>query len=155
MTHLAEHFKQRRMEKGLRLADIAQMVGYTNISRGVRRIEAFERSGRVHPELLAKLVKAVDIDQATVNRLAYADYQNWFAAVSKPGTPYMVRRILFGGGVRRLPAKLKTTEAMEKYAANFARKCGTDVCLIVSLRIKVWFSKDGSLKEVVEKVPGE
>ena len=70
-------------------------------------------------------------------------------------TPYMVRRILFGGGVRAAARETRrSVQATEKYASDFARKCGTDVCLIVSRRMRVWFDKDGSLKEVIEEVPG-
>ena len=43
MTHLSDHLKQRRMEKGLTVRQVAKMVGYTNLSKGVRRIDTFER----------------------------------------------------------------------------------------------------------------
>ena len=154
MSHLSDHFKQRRTAKGMSAAALAKMVGYANVSRGVRRIDTFERTGVAHPDLLTKLAAALDVDQATFTKLAYEDYRDWYAAVNKPGTPYMVRRILFGGGVRRLPEKLKTVEAMEAYASDFAWKWGTDVCLILNQRIKVWFSSDGSFKEVIEETPG-
>ena len=153
MSHLSEHFKQRRLKKKLRLADLAKAVGYRNVVRGIRRIDTFEQTGVAHSDLLAKLAAALDVDRTTVTRLAYEDYRDWFAAVSKPGTPCVISRIPFGGG-RQLPEKLKTAEAREKYAANFARKCGMEMCLMVNRRIKVWFSSDGSFKEVVEEVPG-
>ena len=131
------------------------MVGYTNISKGIRRVEYFERSGYAHPDLLTKLAAVYGIDEATVQRLYYEDYRDWFAAMNKPIEPCMVRRMLFGGGVRRIPKELKTVEEMEKYAADFAKKCGMDVCLILSHRIKIWFSKDGSVHEIIEAAPGD
>jgi len=154
-THLGEHFKKRRLEKGLSLPQIARMAGYTNIAKGIRRIEAFEQSGYVYPDLVTKLATALDIDAATVQRLYYEDYREWFAVMNKPVEPCMVRRMLLGGGVRRIPKELTTVEEMEDYAADFAKKCGMDVCLIFSPRIKIWFSKDGSVQEIIEAVPGE
>jgi hypothetical protein len=43
--HLAEHFKRRRQEMGLSMAQLARTVGYRNVSKGVRRIAAFEEAG--------------------------------------------------------------------------------------------------------------
>ena len=73
MSHLSDHFKQRRMAKGLSVADLAKAVGYQNVARGIRRIDTFERTGHAHPDLLTKLAKALDVDQATVTKLAYRD----------------------------------------------------------------------------------
>ena len=103
MTHFAEYCQKKRLEKGLSLAQVAKMVGYTNIAKGIRRVEYFERSGYAHPDLLAKLAAAYAIDEATVQRLYYEDYRDWFAAMNKPVEPCLVRRMLFGGGVRRIP----------------------------------------------------
>ena len=154
-THLAEHLSRRRQEKGLSAAQLAKLLGYMNVARGIRRIETFEKTGDIHPTVLAKLAAALDVDRTTMNRLAYADYRDWFAAISKPIVPRVGRRILFGGGLRRLPKHVRSVAEMEQYAAEFARKCKMDVCLILNRRIKVWFSSDGSFKETIEEVPGE
>ena len=84
-------------------------------------------------------MKALDVDQATVVRLSYADYCDWFAAVNKPVEPYHGARILFGGGVRMVPEHRRSVQAAEKYASDFAKKCGMDVCLVLSQRMRVWF----------------
>lgn len=152
-THLADHFARRRLERGLRPAQLARSIGYTNIARGCRRIEMFERTGRVTPDLLTKLSLALDVEQTTINRLFRQDYQEWLRRMNVPIRPYLLRRMLFGGGPLRIPSGFKSFPAMEKYAASLAQKWQMDVCLVVSHRIGVWFAKDGSLKEVIEQVP--
>ena len=45
------------------------MMGYININRGMRRIIDLEREGVVHPEVLEKLVVALNLDREYVNAL--------------------------------------------------------------------------------------
>jgi transcriptional regulator with XRE-family HTH domain len=151
--HLATYFRQRRLEMGWSVAEVVRRLGYKNISKGMRRVAAFEQAGYIDSALLTKLAAVLEIDRKTLNRLAYQDYRYWFAVVNPPITPCVFRRILFGGGVVYLPSELKTHEAREQFAADFARRCNTDVCLMISPRVKIWFAHDGSLLEIVEEVP--
>ena len=48
-----------------------------------------------------------------------------------------------------MPEELKTVEEMERYAADYAKKCGTAVTLVLDNRIRVRFDKDGSLLELL------
>jgi hypothetical protein len=138
----------------LSFTQTAKLAGYTNMNKGIRRIEDFERTGNYSNDLLARLAAALKIRQAIVQRLYHADYRDWLTAMNKPVKPYMVRRMLFGGGVRYVPEELTTMEEIENAAADFARQTKMEVCLILSHRIKMWFASDGSVKEVIEAVPG-
>lgn len=153
--HLAKYFRQRRLEMGLSVAEVVRRLGYTNVSKGIRRIEAFEEAGYVDSTLLTRLAAVLEIDKKTLNRLAYKDYRDWFAIVNPPVAPCLFRRVLFGGGVVHLPRQLKSNEAREQFAADFARRCDMDVCLMLSPRVKIWFTHDGSLLEIIEEVPGD
>jgi hypothetical protein len=135
------------------LARLARTVGYANVSKGFRKIDAFERTGRCHPVLFARLSAALGIDETTRSRLAYEDYKDWLAAPANLPTPYLLRSPI--RGCIGLPEELTTVEEMERYAADHARRHRTDVCLVLGRRIWVRFAKDGSLKEVVEAVPPE
>jgi hypothetical protein len=152
-THMAKHFRKRRVEMRLSLAQLARMLGYVNISKGYRKIDAFERTGRCHPVLFGKLTAALGIDETTRRRLAYEDYKEWLAALANPPTPYLLRSPI--RGCIGLPEELTTVEEMERYAADHARRHRTDVWLVLGRRIRVRFAKDGSLKEVVEAQPPE
>jgi hypothetical protein len=129
------------------------MIGYVNISKGYRRIDTFERTGRCHPVLFAKLTAALGIDERTRIRLAYEDYRDRLAAPANPPTPYLLRSPI--RGCLGVPDNLKAVEEMEQYASDYARKCGTGVCLVLNKRIAVRFAADGSLQEVFEAVPPE
>jgi hypothetical protein len=129
------------------------MIGYVNVSKGYRRIDKFERTGQCHPILFAKLMTALQVDERTRIRLAYEDYKDWLATPANPPTPYMLRSPI--RGCLGVPDNLKTVEEMEQYASDYARKCGTGVCLVLNKRIAVRFAADGSLKDIVEVVPPE
>ena len=137
----------------LSLTQLARMVGYGNVSKGYRKIDVFERTGHCHPILFAKLTAALDIDERTRNRLEYEDYKDWLRTPANPPTPYLLRTAL--RGCLGVPEELKTVEEMERYAADYARRHGTPVCLVLDKRIRVRFAKDGSLTEVVESQPPE
>ena len=153
MTHLSEHFKKRRLEKGLSEKDLAKVVGYKNLFRGMRRIRTFEATGNAHSELVVNMAKALDVDQATVTRLAYEDWCEWFKTVNQPVEPYLLRRVLFGGGMLKIPEHRRSAQAAQKFGSDFAKKHGIEVCVVLSRRLRVWFNVDGSLKEVIEEVP--
>ncbi len=150
-THVARHFQRRRVETSLSLSQLARMIGYTNVSKGYRKIDVFERTGHVHPVLLDKLAAALGIDRRTRSRLAYEDYKQWLAATGNPPTPYMIQRPY--RGCIALPEGLKTVEEMEQYAADYARRHGAAVTLVLGNRIRVTFAEDGSLNEITEALP--
>ena len=152
-THMARHFQKRRVEMRLSLTQVARMVGYTNTPKGYRKIDLFERTGRCHPVLFAKLMAALNIDERTQNRLAYEDYKDWLAAPANPPTPYLLRSPI--RGCLGVPDDLKTIEDMERYAAEQAMRHGAPVTLVLDNRIRVRFAKDGSLEQVTEAMPPE
>ncbi len=152
-THMARHFQKRRVEMRLSLTQLARMVGYANTPKGYRKIDMFERTGRCHPVLFGKLMAALNIDDRTIIRLAYADYRDWLATPANPPTPYLLRSPI--RGCLGVPANLTTVEEMEQYAADYARSCGAPVTLVLDNRIRVRFGKDGSLEQVTEAMPPE
>ena len=152
-THMARHFQKRRVEMHLSLTQLAKLVGYANVCKGHRKIDLFERTGKCHSILFAKLIAALNIDDKTINRLAYEDYKEWLAVPANPPTPYMLRSPI--RGCLEVPEELKTVEEMERYAADHARQFGTPVTLVLDNRIRVRFAKDGSLEQVTEATPPE
>jgi hypothetical protein len=152
-THMAQYFQKKRGEMHLSLTQLARIVGYMNVSKGYRKIDDFERTGRCHPELFAKLSVALGIDERTRNRLAYEDYKDWLRTPANPPTPYMIRAGL--RGCIGVPEELMTVDEMEQYAADYARRHGTTVCLVLDKRIYVRFGADGSLLDIGEALPPE
>lgn len=152
-THMAKYFRKRRVEMHLSLTQLARMVGYTNISKGYRKIDEFERTGRCHPILFTELAAALGIDEKTRKHLAHEDYKAWLATPANPPTPYLLRSPI--RGCIGLPEDLATVEEMEQYAADYARQHASAVTLVLDKRIYVRFAKDGSLEQVTEAIPPE
>ena len=61
MSHLGNFFRGRRIEKGLAFGQLARLLGYKNVSGGCNRIQAFERGGKVRPDLLGKLAEVLEV----------------------------------------------------------------------------------------------
>ena len=159
-SKLAEHFHQARLDKGLKLGQLARLAGYKNVAKGARRIEALERHGNVHADLRNKLADLLGIDHMTVDRLMDEDQRQflaeWNAWASEPIRPYLIIRYMAAVySHRELPEEIQSAEEAEAYATNVARTRHFRCCLVLSRRISVWIAADGTLEGVTEAVPGE
>jgi hypothetical protein len=154
-THLATYFAHRRREKGLRLGQVAKLLGYDNIAKGARRVQTFEQTGDIRAELFTKLAAVLEIDQATVNRLLQEDLADWTKWATEPIRPYLVVRLLAAFySQAELPDEINSVEEAEQYASDFAKEHRLRVCLVLSRRISVYFADDGSFQYASEAVPG-
>ena len=157
-THLSRHFRQRRLDLGLRLPDVARRCGYQNIAKGCNRIDRFEKSGEIHPQLYIKLAAALEIDPATCDRLNELDKQQarkeWLEFINEPIEPHIVFRaipgVFFG---KDLPDNCATVEEMEAFASEFARKYHKMVWLILSRKLTIRYNDDGTKRSVDEATP--
>lgn len=55
----------------------------------------------------------------------------------------------------QIPPELTTTEEMEKFAQDFAKKHHKKTWLVLSRKLRVYFDEDGSRRGVQEAAPGE
>ena len=140
-TNLSTYFRQRRLALGLRPGEVVCRMGYKSIAGTTNKIVLFEERGNVRPDLFEKLKAALEIDDATVERLIEQDHrefvQRWNVWADQPIEPHLVFRAMPGVYFRQeIPLSLsskiaegvETPEAMEEYAADFAktfaRRCG-------------------------------
>ena len=158
-TNLSAHFKQQRLRLGLRVGDVARRMGYTRIVGTANKIVMFEEEGDIRAELFRKLAVALEIDEATINRLIEQDrrefVQRWNDWADQPIEPHLVFRAIPGVYFRQEIAEgVQTTEAMERYAAEFAKDRHMKVWLVLTRRRTIFFDEDGVKKHVQEAVPG-
>jgi len=146
---MSRYCQKKRIKMHLSLTQLARMVGYANVSKGYRRIDLWERTGACHPILFAKLTATLGIDEKMRNRLEYEDYKDWLATPANPPTPHWLRSPIRGC----IGVPEGTVEEMERYAADYARRHRTNVCLVLDKRIAVRFTEDGSLRDIVEAQP--
>ena len=154
-THLAGYFHKRRLEKGLRLGQVAKLLGYGNIGKGAKRVQTFEQTGDINTDVFTKLASVLEVDQATVNRLLQEDLEDWIKWVNEPIHPYLVVRLLPAFySQAELPDEINSVEEAERYASEFAKEHRLRVCLVLSRRISVYFDEDGAFRYASEAVPG-
>src|SRR4051794_2319034 len=122
MSHLGDFFRNRRIERKFTLSQVARLLGYENLSRGCNRINAFEAGGKVHPDLLGKLAKVLEVGAEEVRQRVAEDYQDWLAWANEPIRPYMVVRLLACVYQRvELPDEALSPVGAEAFAADVAR----------------------------------
>jgi hypothetical protein len=52
LLQIGKHIKAVRTQRGIRLSEMARLVGYGNVNRGVQRLDLFESKGIISEELL-------------------------------------------------------------------------------------------------------
>jgi transcriptional regulator with XRE-family HTH domain len=158
-SHLSQHFRDRRIARGLGFKQLAQLLGYQNVAKGCNRIQRFEQRGHVHADLLRKLAAVLEIDEATVDALIEADrrkaYLAWNEWANQPIQPHVVVRIMAAVYRReRLPEGIAIDEA-ETLAADIACHWKCRACLVWTRRLSVWFDELGTIEHRTEAGPGE
>jgi transcriptional regulator with XRE-family HTH domain len=160
INNLGTYFRDQRIHQGLSLSDLAQMVGYKNLSKGSNKIVRFEREGVITEELLARLADALRIDLPTVENLIEQDRQErlreWEEWVSQPVPMQLIAKIMPAVYSRvPLPDEITTPEQAEAFAVDYAKQNKRQVCLVVSRRLSVWIDAEGEVYARTEATPDE
>ena len=159
-TNLSAHFRTERQRLGLRLTDVARLIGCGNVVRAAKKLFRFEERGDISFALFTKLADALNIDQATIQRLMVEDRRDlvrrWNQWANQPINPHLIVRLapwFFMGHC--LPDAEATPEEMERYASDLAQRTGNRVWLILNRRLSVAFDDDGTKRTVSEATPFE
>jgi hypothetical protein len=146
MGHLvAQYARSIRQSLDLRPFDVAVRMGlWRNLSKGTRRVERFEASGRADECFVQKLIGVLGLNQSRIQELLAEEdrqYQQWLDE-SVP-MELVVRMIPAFYMTRRVPADLNR-EAAIKWALEQARSDGRRaMCLRLSRRERVWIRPGG------------
>ena len=143
----------------LSVGQLARLAGYRNLSKGSKRIHAFESSGFVRADLLDKLGDVLHVDAETVGALVRTDrrrfLREWAKWASVSIRPYIVIRLLPGWyTVVNVPEDRGDFASAKAFAAAKAREARRDVCLVWSRRVSVYFGPTGAVTRESEAVPG-
>jgi hypothetical protein len=160
MSYLGDCFHTQRKCQLPTLGQLAQRLGYRNVSKGARKLLHFEREGVIKPDLLVKVAEALGIDWGIVERIMEEERQEklqaWEAWVSEPVPMRLVVRLM--AAVYRgetVPEEIKTKEEAEKWACDWASKHQRQVCLVLSRRSSTWIDADGCVTGRTEAKPDE
>ena len=147
-NRLGSWVREQRVARGLTLGRLAAEVGYRNIGKGTNRLHQLETEGEFHPDLLLKVIAALDLDTRTLRRLLAEDREAmlsaWNAWADEPVPPLLVVRAIPGFYVERaLPEGVVKLRAAEAIASAYAARRGLRVCLVFNRRLSVFFETDG------------
>lgn len=160
MSHLGDYFRCQCKCRLLTRRQVAQMVGYRNINKGIRRLLIFEKTGIIRPELLAKVVDAIGMNREMVEVFAEDDRQDrlrvWEKWVNEAVPMRLVVRLMAAVYCQKtVPLEIRTPEEAEKWSCDWAGKHRKQVCLVLSRRWSIWIDACGSVTARTEAKPDE
>jgi len=150
-TKLAGYIKKERLKQGLNYAEVSQMMGYKNLNKGMRRIIDLVREGVVDPEVLDRIIDALDLDQDYIDALVLKDreeyeekFEKW---LSEPIEPYYTLRMMPCIYLSYdLPGNLSTENEAEEYVAKIAKEKQVKAWVNLSRREKIYITEKGEIR---------
>ena len=155
-SSLGYHIQLRREQRLLRRCKLARIIGFADGKIGAKSIRLLEEQGTIDPpDLLERVAVVLHLDQATIQKLQAEDRKaagEWLKTISEPVRPYM--------GLRTTPMPCSVevpdevagfgAEAIEDFAAEFARSKRIEVHAMVTWHIRFEFDRDGQLVGIRE-----
>ena len=150
-TKLACYIKQERVKQGLNYAQVSRKMGYKNLNKGIRRIIDLEREDVVHPEVLDRIIDALELDKDKVKYLVQLDeeeqqrkFDEW---VNTPIKWHLIIRWMPAVyGEREIPGYIKTQDEAIDYAREVAKELKSMVWLVLSRKENIHIYPDGSVR---------
>ncbi len=142
------HFLQeRRKAMNLTYKQVAEKIGYKNISKGIRKIEALE-DGFFHPVMATKVMECLGVTDQEWQQCLDEEERYLHEAIAKlpPFKPVLILRAFAACYLNiHLPADLTDHESMIAYAADYAKQRGCKCCLVLDYDLKYWITEKGEV----------
>lgn len=153
--HLGRSFRARRLELGLSLGEVARRLGYTNLTKGARRIQQLEDVGECTRDLLDRLLAILGVDVSVVQELVARDratyVSEWEQWVNEPVPMKLVVRYIPGVfGERMLPPEIMTPDEAVAHGQQEARRMHAKVFLELSRRVTITIDEHGTVTGRIE-----
>ena len=121
LNGLGRYIEEERVRKEIRLSELASLVGYRNISKGVNRSHRFESEGIVGEDLLARIAEVLEIPRSKIDELKELErqenYRRFDECVAQSDPPHLIIRLIPGVYRREwVPSSVPTVQ-LEHYAA--------------------------------------
>jgi hypothetical protein len=149
-TKLAIYIKQKRIKQGLNYAELSRKMGYKNINRGMRRIIDLEREGKVHSDILMKIIFTLELDEDIVNELIHKDREAYEAEferrLNEPVRMTYTIRVMPAVYLNYdLPSNTTNEEEAIEYVSFIAREKRKLCWLNLSRKIMVFINELGEV----------
>jgi len=139
--------KAKREALSLSQKELALKMGYTNLSKGIRKIRETE-SGAIIPKFIEKIMEVLEITEK--DRKKCREEEELFISekikLLSPFKPFLIVRYLPVVYVRReVPENLETDELIKR-AEEFTEKTGLYTCLNLNYNLRYWFYGKGKFR---------
>ncbi len=147
MSHLGQLFAKTRKDLRLSPKQVAELAGYKNIDKGIRRYRQIEEGNNLFPhrEVLERFRAVLNIDAADILMAQSLDFQD----LDKPIQPYIVYRFVPGFHVTMELHPDCTMEQAVMTATKLASRLEVRTCLVVSRLRCLFVDPDGSIDEAI------
>ena len=149
-TKLANYIKQERIKQKLNYAEVSRKMGYKNLNKGMRRIIDLEREGKFHPEVLDRIIDALNLDKEYIDQLIEEDFEQqkrefeeW---VNEPvNMTYTIRIMPTIYLTYDLPTNINTEDEAVAFCCAQAKEKRKLIWLSPSRKVTIFISKDGEV----------
>ena len=147
MSNLGDLFAKSRNDLGLSPKQVAELAGYKNIDKGIRRYLQMEEGNNLFPhrEVLERFRNVLNIDVADIFLAQSLDFED----LDKPVQPYIVYRFVPGFHVKMELHADCTREQAVMTATKLACRLEVRTCLVVSRLRCLFVDPDGSIDEAI------
>ena len=147
MSNLGDLFAKTRKDLRLSPKQVAELAGYRNIDKGIRRYLQIEQGINLFPhrEVLERFRQALNIDVADILMAQSLDFED----LDKPIQPYIIYRFVPGFHVKMELHADCTREQAVMTAKKLACRLEVRTCLVVSRLRCLFVDPDGSIDEAI------
>ena len=138
---LGKLLEKRRKEQGLSKKEMVLKLGYLNINRGIRRVNAIE-NGEVIREVTVKMMRILGVTQEEMATCEKKQAE-WIDSLP-PIKPYIVVRIIPAIYLNADVPQHLTEEEMVEYAIALSKRQNRYVCLQYARAKRYWINPNGS-----------
>ena len=155
LYQLAEFLKNERLRKEVPLTELAKGLGYSNLPKGVRRIEEFEKTGvPAQHDLPDRLAVLLGVEPLRAEHLYWQDYERSQAWLNEPVPIRMaIRYGVCAYGEKLFPPGTTVEHALAE-AMAYAKEHRRMVSLMPSRRLTVCIDGLGKTYKRIESAFG-
>ncbi|MGI6444200.1 MAG: helix-turn-helix domain-containing protein [Candidatus Ozemobacteraceae bacterium] len=146
--------KDRRIAMGLSPKQLAEKLGYTNIVKGIRRINVAEEGG-ARDNKLQEIMAILGVTEADRSQCRIEQEKQILEKIKtlpkfKPVLVYRIMACIYAEA--KIPEELTTEEQLKEFAGNFARERKFKAWLKLDYNITYFINTDGKVSEPIRSI---
>ncbi len=142
---LGNYIRDQRIKNGFTREQLAKILGYKKLKKGIKKIEKAEENGKITSGLLSSFLKALNLDPIEIENAVQKDKENFETWLNEPVPKEMIVRLIAAVYIKhKIPSHIKTDDDVLEYAKKYAVKNHFKVCLFLNRKVTYWINKDGN-----------